>query len=137
SMLMKLKQAGVGTVLVHHGNKNNETYRGASALATTFDSIIGLKKTRQAKIDHKCNFELFFEKSREEGSEAIESKNFRLVNSNPDNPDEGVVWIAEAAEDAFGERLIQELETLKYKNQAELAKGMGVTQSAISKHLTR
>jgi hypothetical protein len=42
-LLMRLKAAGVGCLLVHHINKSDGAYRGSSALATTFNAIMHLK----------------------------------------------------------------------------------------------
>ena len=43
AFLLRLKQARIGCVLVHHSGKDGGTYRGSSKLATTFEVIIGLK----------------------------------------------------------------------------------------------
>ena len=44
TFLLRLKQADVACVLVHHSGKNGGTYRGSSKLATTFEVILGLKQ---------------------------------------------------------------------------------------------
>src|SRR4051812_31207849 len=38
NFLMRMKQAGVATILVHHANKPGDNYRGSSKLATTFEA---------------------------------------------------------------------------------------------------
>jgi hypothetical protein len=41
AFLMKLKAAGKTAILVHHSNKQGDNYRGSSAMAATFEVIIG------------------------------------------------------------------------------------------------
>jgi RecA-family ATPase len=60
NLLMRLKQARVACVLVHHSNKNDSSYRGSSSIATTFNAIIHLKKNRLEKGE----FSLEFQKAR-------------------------------------------------------------------------
>lgn len=59
-LLMRLKAAGVGCLLVHHSNKNDGAYRGSSALATTFNAIMHLKPEPL----HKGVFTIHFQKAR-------------------------------------------------------------------------
>src|SRR6185437_7668952 len=42
--LMRLKQAGIGCIMVHHANKGGQGYRGSTKLATTFEAIFGMKR---------------------------------------------------------------------------------------------
>lgn len=74
-MLLKLKAAGIATVLVHHSNKGDNGYRGSTALATTFNAIIKLKRD---KVEHGL-FSLVFEKARNNHIEN-QALNLRLLN---------------------------------------------------------
>lgn len=74
-MLLKLKAAGIATVLVHHSNKGDNGYRGSTALATTFNAIIKLKRD---KVEHGL-FSLVFEKARNSHIEN-QALNLRLLN---------------------------------------------------------
>lgn len=59
-LLMRLKAVDIACVLVHHSNKGDGGYRGSSALATTFNAIIHLKKERLTR----GAFTLHFQKAR-------------------------------------------------------------------------
>lgn len=74
-MLLKLKAAGIATVLVHHSNKGDNGYRGSTALATTFNAIIKLKRD---KVERGL-FSLVFEKARNNHIEN-QALNLRLLN---------------------------------------------------------
>lgn len=56
-LLMRLKAVGIACVLVHHSNKGDGGYRGSSALATTFNAIIHLKKERLTRGAFTLNFQ--------------------------------------------------------------------------------
>ncbi len=56
-LLMRLKAIGIACVLVHHSNKGDGGYRGSSALATTFNAIIHLKKERLTRGAFTLNFQ--------------------------------------------------------------------------------
>lgn len=73
-MLLKLKAAGIATVLVHHSNKGDNGYRGSTALATTFNAIIKLKRD---KVERGL-FSLVFEKARNNHIEN-QALNLRLL----------------------------------------------------------
>lgn len=59
-LLQKLKAAGIATVLIHHSNKGDNSYRGSTVLATTFNAIIKLKRDSV----ERGLFSLIFEKAR-------------------------------------------------------------------------
>ena len=59
-LLQKLKAAGGATVLIHHSNKGDNSYRGSTVLATTFNAIIKLKRDSV----ERGLFSLIFEKAR-------------------------------------------------------------------------
>jgi hypothetical protein len=58
--LQKLKAAGIATILIHHSNKGDNSYRGSTVLATTFNAIIKLKRDTV----ERGLFSLIFEKAR-------------------------------------------------------------------------
>jgi RecA-family ATPase len=55
-LLMRLKTAGIACVLVHHSNKGDSSFRGSSAIATTFNAIIHLKKNPMVKGEFTLRF---------------------------------------------------------------------------------
>lgn len=46
---LKLKQAGIAAILVHHSNKSEDNYRGSTAIAATFEVISGLEGGRPSR----------------------------------------------------------------------------------------
>src|SRR5262245_30098773 len=44
SFLLKLKTEKVATILVHHTGKSNESFRGSTKLAATFEVMLHLKR---------------------------------------------------------------------------------------------
>ena len=64
SFLMRLKQADVACILVHHAGKAGNDYRGSSKLATTFEVIIGLVRPDGQAVTDGAVFELLWRKYR-------------------------------------------------------------------------
>lgn len=64
--LLKMKQAGIACLLVHHAGKASASYRGSSKIATTFEAIIQLTQA-SSREDDACDttrFVLSWEKYR-------------------------------------------------------------------------
>lgn len=55
-LLMRLKAANVACLLVHHSNKGDSSFRGSSAIATTFNAIMHLKKNPMVKGEFTLTF---------------------------------------------------------------------------------
>lgn len=68
--LLRMKAAGVATLLVHHSGKSGESYRGSSKLEATFEVVAGLKRPGDAAIRHGTAFDLSFGKFRGKRGEA-------------------------------------------------------------------
>jgi len=65
AMLLKAKQAEVTSILVHHANKTNASYRGSSNLVVTLDLIISLSRPdNYTNVDGETAFTIEFEKVR-------------------------------------------------------------------------
>ena len=43
TFMLKLKQAGIAAILVHHSNKSEDNYRGSTAIAATFEVTLGIR----------------------------------------------------------------------------------------------
>lgn len=74
-MLLRLKAAGIATILIHHSNKGDNGYRGSTAIATTFNAIIKLKRD----TSERGLFSLVFDKARNSHIENQALK-LRLLN---------------------------------------------------------
>ena len=80
SLLQKLKAAGIATILIHHSNKSDSSYRGSTAIGTTFNAIIKLK--RESLVTG--GFSLTFDKARNSHIEH-QALNLRLVTKDDDS----------------------------------------------------
>lgn len=136
--LMKLKQANVACVLVHHTGKsgNVNTFRGHSKLATTFEVMACLQKLEASPVLNGAAFKLCWDKFRGEKSEAMtERKAWLAPNGKDENG--GRVWEYELLEEEEIKRVIATLKTLRYTNQKQLAAALGMSESGLSKLKTK
>ena len=125
--LLSMKQMGIATILVHHSRKDGKEARGSSAIATTFEVIIGLEKPKTPVIG-KASFLLSFGKFRAKGDETLAPTSWTL---------EDHCWKIEDDSDSTSGRVLCALQSHDYINQSELAKGLGMAQSTVSKTFAR
>ena len=129
SFLMRVKQAGLACILVHHSSKSADTYRGSSKLATTFETIVGLRKTEVHAADHSVAFMLTWDKYRGKKDRQIRAQDVRLRVEE----DQSVQWIAKESPEEACERLVGLVKSLDYTSQADLARAMDVSTGKLSK----
>lgn len=126
--LMDMKQAGVACVLVHHSKKGGSDYRGSSKLATTFEVILGLKKTDTLKAAMGTAFAISWDKYRGRRDETIRGREVWL-----DREESGRhVWRHELSSDEEAEALLSALRSLKYRTQEELAEALSWSTGKLS-----
>lgn len=130
AVLMRLKQAGVACLLVHHSGKTGATYRGSSKLATTFEVILGLKAPGASLAAAKGTaFETEWTKFRGRRTDATRS---RLVHL--DETEGGVaVWKWQRSPDDEALELVALLQTGTFRTQADLAAAAGYSTGKVSK----
>ena len=116
AFLLRLKQARIGCVLVHHSGKTGDTYRGSSKLATTFEIILGLRPLEGGVATEGAAFELQWTKYRRKHNEAVRSRIVRLVKDTEGKPQ----WNAEATADDDLRRLVAAVETCKFTTQRDI-----------------
>ena len=81
AFVSRMKRHGVSVLLVHHSNKDSSSYRGSSALAVIYDSIIGLHKVVSPKETEGSTgtiFRMAFEKLRSRQSKATETREIAM-----------------------------------------------------------
>ena len=125
--LLSMKQMGIATILVHHARKDGKEARGSSAMQTTFEVMIGLEEPSNPPIG-KASFRLSFGKFRAKGDETLAPMTWTLEEHG---------WKIEEDSDTTNGRVKSGLQSLNYINQKELAKGLGMVQSTVSKALKR
>jgi hypothetical protein len=134
-LLMRLKGLGVAVIVVHHSGKTGATYRGSSALATTFEVILSLVRAEVAAPDRKvvkAAFSATFSKFRAVGSSATDSRTFKMLKE-----DDVSRWEAGANEDDALDQLALAVRSLKFVTQVELAKHLGCSTGELSKRKAR
>jgi len=126
--LMKLKQANVACILVHHAGKTGTTYRGSSKLATTFEVIIGLKRPDGHLVTDGAAFELAWEKYRGKPTAATVDAEMRLKD------DGGRVGWAKAPS-ASGEMMavVAAVRSCTHQTQRAVAQALGMDAPKITR----
>jgi putative DNA primase/helicase len=125
TFMLRLKQAGLTSILVHHARKDGKELRGSTALATTFEVIIGLKKPVLPPPGKAC-FNLEFDKFRARGGPSTASRQWTL---------EPFGWNIEDDADDDLTITLEAINSLKFVSQQEIAAYLGVAPSTISKRI--
>lgn len=124
AFLLRMKQAGIAGVLVHHSNKADSGYRGSQKLSVTFDLVVALRRPEAAE-GNGCAFDVIIEKARSR----VDTTPVQLILGD-------FGWTEGESEVAIAKAL-KLLKTGKYPTQTALADAMGVKKGTMSKMLTR
>lgn len=127
SFMLRMKQAGITTILVHHARKDGQEPRGSTALATTFEVILGLKKP-SVPVHGKACFVANFSKFRAQGGAATASRTWTLGDTG---------WVVEEDPEDELTATLNAIESLRFATQKELATHFGITEGAVSKRIRR
>lgn len=129
TFLLRLKQAGVAAIVVHHSGKSGTTYRGSSKLATTFEVILGLQSSEALAGHDGAAFRLDWTKFRGERTDATRSRDVRLVRQAGGGPR----WEAETTAQDDVARLLAELRSCRHTSQRQLAGALGWDTSKVTR----
>jgi hypothetical protein len=121
--LLRLKQAGLAGLLVHHSNKADSGYRGSQKLSVTFELIVSLKRPETA-VGSGCSFDLIIEKTRSQ------------VDTTPVQLILGEFGWTEGESDVAIAKVLRLIKTGKYQSQKDLAAALGVSKGYVSKLVT-
>lgn len=126
---LQMKRAGIATILVHHANKGGKGMRGSTALETTFEVILGLKRPKVVAPGEAC-FHTEFTKFRGKGDHRLEARKWTLgdfgwevSDCEADEPKEDPVYIA--------------LKSLEFTSQTEIARKLAMDKATVSRRLKR
>lgn len=120
--LARLKQAKIATIVVHHANKSENSFRGSTMLATTFEVIIGLRRDKgQTVVDTTGNtrFGLRWDKYRGKRASTIRDTTAFLEES-----EEGLRWIIEATSDDVLQAIAAMVRSGRYSTQQDVIKAL-------------
>lgn len=120
SFLLRMKQAGISGLLVHHSNKADSGYRGSQKLSVTFDLIVALKRPETSE-GSGCAFDVVIDKARSQ----VEVAPVQLILKD-------FGW-SEGESDAAMARLIRFLKTGRYATQGEVGQAAGISKGHTSK----
>lgn len=129
--LKRMKQAGIGVLLVHHSGKGAkaETYRGSSRLATTFEVIIGLAPDEETREEGVLSFRLNWDKYRGNRKSAGEA----LTVTAQEDEHGQLVWSSGEAIPRCLREMMAEAKTFNHTTQGSLAKALGISAGELSK----
>lgn len=127
SFMTRMKQAGVATILVHHARKDGQEPRGSTALQTTFEVMIGLKRPA-VPVHGKASFVTTFGKFRGLGGKLTEARTWTLGDAG---------WAVEEDAGDFLNVLMAALEARQCATQVELADRLGVSKAKVSRDLSK
>lgn len=130
AFLGELKARRVAVIMVHHSGKTGDSYRGSSALATTFEIMVALTAPKRRTVrTGGTAFDLKFTKVRSETGEWSEPREFDLVKLE----DGSRRWNAASGEDALAGKVMMALKSGLYETQGELAEACGTSASKITR----
>jgi hypothetical protein len=130
TLMLKLKQAGIAAILVHHANKSGDNYRGSTAIAATFEVIMGLERAEDPHADRRnsAGFLIKADKFRGRRDDTMEARKAFLVDGN---------WELDGVEDQQAARVVQAIRMRRYVNQREIGAALGVNQTTVARALKR
>jgi KaiC/GvpD/RAD55 family RecA-like ATPase len=127
--LMRLKQARVACILVHHSGKGGNSYRGSSKIATTFEVIWALTKPEGGPSHtQRADFELGYEKFRGKQSAETMGKRCWLDDSTGQ-----LEWKYELSESEEMEKFLNLVKSGQFNNQGQIAKVMNTNDTRITR----
>lgn len=127
SFMLKMKQAGITTILVHHARKDGKELRGSSAMETTFEVILGLTRP-EVPVQGKASFVAKFTKLRAQGSHLTAPRLWTLEDQE---------WKVEDDSDDELTATLRALESNKFISQKELADHFQISEGTISKRFRK
>ena len=124
---LQLKRLGIATILVHHSNKGGKAMRGSSAMETTFEVIIGLRKDRISRPG-EAKFVATFDKYRRKGDDMIVAQAWTFEDGD---------WAVgePLPEDMSSDPVILALRSTRFANLSAIAKALGVHASTVTRRI--
>lgn len=127
-LLMRLKQAGVATILLHHAGKKGGTFRGSSMISTTFEVIMALKPATDAPSKYAA-FDIQFDKVRAVKNDSHREKTVWLEADE----NQRLCWHQELSEDDVLEKMVKEVMSGRHTTQQEVATAIEVSTGQLTK----
>jgi hypothetical protein len=122
NLLVRLKQANIATVVVHHANKGGRNYRGSTMLSTTFEAELGLLRDEgQDLVDTSgsARFRIEWRKFRGKRDASVRDCSVQLE----EGPD-GARWVVQATQGDVSEAIAAMVRTGTYGTQKEVLEAL-------------
>ena len=129
AFLMRMKQANIACLLVHHSGKSEASFRGSSKLATTFEVIIGLHRIPGQAARHGTAFNIVWDKYRGKRDDGVRGRRAALEECSRGH----LRWNHELSTEEECDDLVEAVKSLRYATQEELAKALGCSTGKLSK----
>jgi hypothetical protein len=123
--LLKMKQARIATILVHHANKGGKDFRGSSKLATTFEVILGLQKPTSGEKRYGTAFDIEWTKYRRLKDETVGGRSVWL-DGDP------LAWGYKVSEDEKVNDLVRLVRTGQFTTQKQLAEAIPCSTGSLT-----
>jgi hypothetical protein len=117
NFLLKMKQARIATILVHHANKSGKGFRGSTKLETTFEVTLGLQKPTSGEKRFGTAFDVVWTKYRRLKDETVSGRSVWL-DGDP------LVWGYKVSQHEEVNEMVRLVRTHDFTTQAQLAKTM-------------
>lgn len=128
--LLRMKQAGVAVILVHHAAKGGEKFRGSTNILTTFEVCAGLRKPTSMKTGQmRADFDLSFDKFRGIRNEQTRTKRCWLEETS----NRRLKWSFELSEEEELATMLEALRSCQFGTQGELAGHLGVSAPTLTR----
>jgi hypothetical protein len=125
-LLLRVKQAGHGCILIHHSDKGGRNFRGSSALNTTFEIVLGLRRLEGHTAGTGAGFELTWDKFRGKPSGATRDIEAMLSGEPPQ-------WTRKPAAGAEMVALLDTVRSGKFRTQRAIAAELGMEEFQLTR----
>lgn len=127
-LLQRIKATGAAVLVVHHANKNGETYRGSSKTVVMFDALVRLRPDPRPCVMGGAAFLLDFTKTRMQTADS--HKTFNVAFADDD-------WHWDTLVDPTTQELVRRILDGEFEKQGEAAAALGMAPGTVSKMLRR
>ena len=129
SFLMRLKQANVACILVHHAGKAGNDYRGSSKLATTFEVIMGLVRPDGQAATEGAVFELLWKKYRGKPTAATRDAEMHLET----DAEGATKWSTKPAAGAEMMAVVDAVRSCLHRTQRAVAEALDMLPAQVTR----
>jgi hypothetical protein len=125
-LIVSCKREGISVILLHHTNKNGETYRGSTNILTVFETSLRLASVAGPK--EGARFSVLVEKDRIMGRLPLHKKIMTL---------QAGAWLVEEDVNRQLDDLVEALRSLEFTTRKEIAAYLKIDPSNVTRGIAR